>query len=215
MGPGGQPMSAAQRRKQRRQRSWWRHEQQSIAAALATFTHHSAQRGQRKARAGAEESELHCTAKVWKTRPPQPELFSLYEEEPGGEKGSLPALQSRRGRKSESRGGPWRNDDSVLVVPLLHTFVPQMVDQLVDVLRLIDTLVPKITSKTSSRSALVPQMAEQLVDEPMPSFDDFELVEEKKRRTRSSRVWSLSRTSGTILAASGAVSVVRRGSTGG
>ena len=25
----------------------------------------------------------------------------------------------------------------------------------------------------------VPQMAEQLVDEPMPSFDDFELVEEE------------------------------------
>ena len=74
---------AAQRRKQRRLRSWWRHEQQSIVAALTTSLHHSSQ-GQRKARAGAEESELHCTARVWKTPPPQPELVSLYEEEPCG-----------------------------------------------------------------------------------------------------------------------------------
>ena len=35
---------AAWRRRQRRLRSWWRHEQQSVAAALATFSHHSAQR---------------------------------------------------------------------------------------------------------------------------------------------------------------------------
>ena len=73
----------AQRRKQRRLRSWWRHEQQSIAAALATVMHHSS-RGQRKARAGEEESELHYTDKDRKTPPPQPVLFSLYEEEPGG-----------------------------------------------------------------------------------------------------------------------------------
>ena len=43
---------AAQRRRQRRLRSWWRHEQHSIAAALATSQHHSALRGQKKARAG-------------------------------------------------------------------------------------------------------------------------------------------------------------------
>ena len=45
-------MGAAQRRRQRRLRSWWRHEQQSIAAALAASLHHSALRGQKKARAG-------------------------------------------------------------------------------------------------------------------------------------------------------------------
>ena len=69
---------AAQRRKQRRLRSWWRHEQQSIAAALATS------RGQRKARAGEEESDVHHTAEVRTTPLPQPVLFSLYDEEPGG-----------------------------------------------------------------------------------------------------------------------------------
>ena len=81
-------------------------------------------------------------------------------------------------------------DDSVPVVPLLHTFVPQTVDQQVEVLRLIDTVVPeqvidvpKITSQDviPQRAVLrVPQMAEQLVDEPTPSFDDFELVEEEE-----------------------------------
>ena len=74
---------AAQRRKQRRLRSRWRHEQQSIAAALATSLHHSS-RGQRKARAGEEESETKYTAKFRTTHPPQPVLFSLYDEEPGG-----------------------------------------------------------------------------------------------------------------------------------
>ena len=81
MDPSEQPVTgAAQRRKQRRLRSWWR---QSIAAALATFQHHSS-RGQRKARAGEEESELNYTAAVRTTPPPQPVLFSLYDEEPGG-----------------------------------------------------------------------------------------------------------------------------------
>ena len=84
MDPGEQPVTgAAQRRKQRRLRSWWRHEQQSIAAALATSLHHSS-RGQKKARAGEEDSELNYTAAVRKTPPPQPVLFSLYDEEPGG-----------------------------------------------------------------------------------------------------------------------------------
>ena len=56
-----QPVTgAAQRRRQRRLRSWWRHEQQLIAVALATSLHHSS-RGERKARVGEEESELHYT----------------------------------------------------------------------------------------------------------------------------------------------------------
>ena len=97
MDPSEQPVTgAAQRRKQRRLRSWWRHEQQSTAAALATFTHHSAPRGQKKVRAGEEESELNYTAKVRKTPPPQPVLFSLsLDEEPGGAR--PPCLGEPRG----------------------------------------------------------------------------------------------------------------------
>ena len=143
--PGEQPGSgAAQRRKQRRLRSWWRHEQQSIAAALATFSHHSALRGQKKARGGEEESELHCTAEVWKTPPPQPVLFSLYEEELGG---GLPAWKSRWDHRNWFRSAPWSPQRAVLRVP---------------------------------------QMAEQL-DEPVPSFDDSELVEEEEEEEEQPR----------------------------
>ena len=72
MDPSWQPvLSAAQRRKQRRLRSWWRHEQQSIAAALATYSHHSALRGQKTARAGEEDHEMHFTATFRANPPPQ------------------------------------------------------------------------------------------------------------------------------------------------
>ena len=77
--------------------------------------------------------------------------------------------------------------DCVPEVPLLDAPVPQMVDQLVEVLRPLDTVVPeqvieapKITFHDAIPQRAVlpePQMAEQLVDEPVPSFDDFELVE--------------------------------------
>ena len=64
-------------------------------------------RGQRKARAGEEESELHNAGKDRKTPPPQPVLFSLYDEErrpasleePPGTTGAGPAAH---------RGAPGR-----------------------------------------------------------------------------------------------------------
>ena len=66
--------------------------------------------------------------------------------------------------------------DCVPVVPLLHDVEPQMEDQLVEVLRPCDTMVPeqvieapKITSQDviPPRAVLrVPQMAEQLVEVP-------------------------------------------------
>ena len=132
MDPSEQPLSAAQRRRR---------------------LHHSALRGQKKARAGEEESELHYTAKVRKT--PLPVLFSLYGEEPGGGRpaslAEAPGPQERVPRRTVEQIG-----DSVLVIPLLHTFVPQM--------------------------------AEQLVNEPTPSFDDFELVEEEEEEEDEQRV---------------------------
>ena len=76
------------------------------------------------------------------------------------------------------------------MVQILDAPVPQSVVQMVEVLRPYDTMVPeqvidvpKITSTDviPQRTVLrVPQMAEQLVDEPVPSFDDFELVEEEE-----------------------------------
>ena len=102
-------MGAAQRRRQRRLRSWWRHKQQSIAAALATSLHYSS-RGQRKARAGEEESELKYTAKFQTTPPPQPVLFSLYDEEPGGWRpGSLAGPPGPQERVPQHRGAHARD----------------------------------------------------------------------------------------------------------
>ena len=77
-------MGAAQRRRQRRLRSWHGHEQQIARIALATFAHHSALRGQKRTRAREEDNEVHFTATILANPPHQPELFSLYEEEPGG-----------------------------------------------------------------------------------------------------------------------------------
>ena len=77
--------------------------------------------------------------------------------------------------------------DIIVPLPMLDAPVPQTVVQLVEVLRPCDTMVPeqvieapKITlhDVIPQRAVLpVPQMAEQVVDEPVPSFDDFELVE--------------------------------------
>ena len=175
-------MSAAQRRKQRRLRSWWRHEQQSIAAALATSLHHSS-RGQRKARAGEEESETKYTAKFRTTPPPQPVLFSLYDEEPGGRR---PASLAEPPRPQErvQRHTVEHITDLVRVAPMVQILdapVPQTVDKLHDVLQFFDRLsfvpepvieVPKIyTEDVPMRAVLrATQLAEQLVEVPTITF---------------------------------------------
>ena len=120
------------------------------------------------------------------TAKPQPETFSLYEEEPGGRRlASLaepPGPQERIQRRTVEQSA-----GIAPMVQILDAPVPQTVDQLVEVLRPFDTMapeqvidVPKITSQDAipQRAVLrVPQVAEQLVDEPVPSFDDFELVQ--------------------------------------
>ena len=98
--------------------------------------------------------------------------------------------------------------DTVVPLPMLDALVPQTVVQLVEVLRPCDTVVPeqvieapKITlhDVIPQRAVLpMPQMAEQLVDDPVPSFDDFEKMKtmknekneksEKKREKESQMV---------------------------
>ena len=58
-------------------RSWWRHEQQSIAAVLATFQHHSAPRGPKKARTGEEDPEKNYTARI-RTHPHSQAAGTVY-----------------------------------------------------------------------------------------------------------------------------------------
>ena len=180
MDPSEQPVTgAAQRRKQRRLRSWWRHEQQSIAAALATFQHHSS-RGQRKARAGEEESETKYTAKFRTTPPPQPELFQLFEEEPGGLR-PTGLVEPRGPQERIQRHTAEQMIKSFVPVPMLDLDapVPLMVDQLVDVLKLFDNSVPeqdidvpKISQDAIPQRTVLcePQLAEQLVEVPTVPF---------------------------------------------
>ena len=82
-----------------------RHERTSVAMALAEASHRTALRGQRTARAGVWGHELNFTAKHRKPPTPQPKLFSLYDEEPGGTRPDrMPTLFGRRRRFS---GTPW------------------------------------------------------------------------------------------------------------
>ena len=141
-------MSAAQRRRQRRLRSWWRHEQQSIAAALATSLHHSALRGQKKARAGEGDFELNFAAKIRRHPPPQAAGIVYYPMDVD----DVPAASGSRPDRLLDVSGPQERVqrrtmeqivDCVPEVPLLDAPVPQTVDQLVEVLRPLDTVVPE------------------------------------------------------------------------
>ena len=185
---------AAWRRRQRRLRSWFRHEQQTVAAALATSLHHSS-RGQRKARAGEEESETKYTAKVRKTPPPQPVLFKLFDEEPGG--GRPEAFAEPRPQERVLRHTAEQIGDVAPVVPALGVPEPQMVDQLVAVLRPVDSPVPdqiiavpriSLPSRPLRAALAATQMVEQLVDVPtdvvvlMETDTEDEEEEEEERR---------------------------------
>ena len=171
MDPGEQPVTgAAQRRNRRRLRSRWLHEQQSIAAALATSLHHSS-RGQKKARAGAEESEIELHGHGPEdSSSPAGALQSCTKKSPA--EGGLPAWQSRRGHRNGFRSALWTHAGDVCACPVSRRSCGAE-DQLVEVVRLFDTMVPeqvidvsKITSQDviPQRAVLrVPQMAEQLV----------------------------------------------------
>ena len=184
-------MSAAQRRRQRRLRSWWRHEQQSIAAALATSEHHSALRGQKKARAGEGDFELNFAAKIRRHPPPQAAGTVYYPMDVD----DVPAASGSRPDRLLDVSGPQEPVqrrtmeqivDPVPEVPLLDAPVPQMVDKLEDVLKIVDLFVPaqeievpRISSPSCPPPRRVlrsPQMAEQLVDVPVPSVREVTIM---------------------------------------
>ena len=128
---------AAMRRRQRRLRQFLRHERLSVAMALAEKLHHTS-RGQRFARAGEEGREEHYALRRQRPTPPQPELFQLYEEEPGG---SRPAgLVAPRGpQEAVQRHTVEQLADVVPTVQVLDAPVPQMVEVgVVDFFRELD-----------------------------------------------------------------------------
>ena len=151
----------------------------TVAMVLAERTHNSS-RGQTIARAGAWGREMNHTATIWDPPTPQPELFSLYEEEPGGSRpdriATLSGPQERVLRRTVLQ-----IVDAVPSLPTLDDPAPQMVEQLPDIMHFFDALtpdpeqvieVPKIIQHTVlQRSSLQePQLAEQLVEVPTPCF---------------------------------------------
>ena len=155
---------AARRRRERRLRSWLKHERQSVAMGLSEYKHHSS-RGQRKDRAGEEGHRVKCEAPRRQTPPP-----------PQGSR--PPCLGEPRG--PQARVQKHTKEQLAVVVAMVQILdipVPQMVEQLVDVLRFFDTLcpvpeqvneVPKILLDDIlvCMAVRVPQLAEQPVEVP-------------------------------------------------
>ena len=144
-----------------------RHERQTVAMALAEY--HSAQR-QKTARAGAwVRPQEHGT-----------QHFFLDDDSVLELGGSRPdRLADLRPQERVQRRTVEQIVDSMPVVPLLHTAVPQMVDSVVEMLKILDNSLPDVEQvievptislhKVPQLSSLLePQVAEQLVDVPVP-----------------------------------------------
>ena len=140
----GQPSaacdSAAMRRRQRRLRSWLRHERMTVAMALAEKLHHSAQRPE-MARAGEWGRERTLRRRSGTSPTPQPELFSLYDEEPGGTRPErMPTLSGPQDRVLQHT--VQQIVGTVPSLPTLDDTALPMVEQLPDILQFFRALSP-------------------------------------------------------------------------
>ena len=149
----------------------------SVQMALAEATHHTAPRGQRTARAREEDRETKYTAAFRATvPPPERELFDLFEE-PGGGRPDL-LVEPQGPQAGIQRHTMEHIADVVPMVQILDIPVSLGADQLVEVGRHLDFLipeqvieVPKISLDMAQRRRMVdlsrlPQTAEQLVEVP-------------------------------------------------
>ena len=168
---------SARRRRERRLRAYLRYARMSVQMALAEASHHTAPRGQRIARAREEERETKYAAAFRATvPPPEPELFDLFEE-PGGGRPDL-LLEPQGPQAGIQRHTMKHIADVVPMVQILDIPVSLGADQLVEVGRHLDFLipeqvieVPKISQERAQRRRMVdvsrpPQTAEQLVEVP-------------------------------------------------
>ena len=162
-----------------------------MAAVLATFQHHSAPRGPRTARTeGGARDELHGPAP--EDAPPRAAstlYFNLDDDE-----GVLAARPDRlydvRPQDRVLRRTVEQNVD-VFSYPLLDVLQPQMGDQLVEVLRKIDTRsshqvieVPKVFSVSAPLRRVEsrpPQTAEQFVE--VPTIISYSSLQQTVERT--------------------------------
>ena len=161
----------------------WRNEQLTLQMVLATEQHHSRDVGPVRSQKTARAGEWGARDELYGDDPgplptPQPELFSLYDEGPGGSRPDrMPTLSGPQERVQ--RHTVDQIVDAVPGLPTLDAPVPLMVEQLVDVLRFVGALVPvaeqvievlKIILENIPSRRLVrdPQPAEQLLDVPTP-----------------------------------------------
>ena len=182
---------AARRRRERRLRSWLKHERQTVRMVLAETFHyapfppklkeewvgrhetHDALRGQNTARTREATYYTSKSSVAGDTA-----FFSLFDEEDA-------VWSTRPTRLVEPQGPQERVQrhtseqmiESFVPVPVLDLDapVPQMVDQLMDVLKFLDTAIPEqviavpkiLQDAIPQRTVLFePQLAEQLVEVP-------------------------------------------------
>ena len=161
-------------------RQWLRHERLSVAMALAENNHHTALRRQTMARAGGGARDVLC-GRVLEDALPQAAGARYFAMDAGEDVGEAPAaerpapLLEVRPQERVQQHTVEQIVDPVPLVPLLHDVVPQMVEQLVDILAPLDFRVaeqvievPKIVCPPrAARTVLrAPQTAEQLVEVP-------------------------------------------------
>ena len=184
---------AARRRRERRLRSWLKHERQTVRMVLAETFHHSsapfppkfkeewvgrheqhdALRGQNTARTREATYYTSKTSVAGDTA-----FFSLFDEE-DAVWGTRPIglVEPRGPQERIQQHTAEQMIESFVPVPVLDLDAPvlHMVDQLVDVLKLLDTAipeqviaVPKISQDAIPQRTVLfePQLPEQLVEVP-------------------------------------------------
>ena len=172
------------RRRQRRLRAQWRHEQQTVAMVLATVGHHSfgptandALRSQKPVTSTREGVEGETYDAPRRQKPPPPGTRPASLAEPRGD-----VMQVQRHTVEHLA-------DGAPSLPTLDVPVPQMVDQPVDILKIIAKLspavyeqvidVPKIIQDSTPQRLKPPepqQLVEQLVEVPVPPVREVMIV---------------------------------------
>ena len=190
---------SALRRRQRRLRQWLRHERMTVAMALAESQHHAAPWGQSMARArGGARDVLHGPAP--EDAPPRAAstVYFNLDDDVGVLAARPDWLLEVRPQPGVPRRTAKQNVD-VFTYPLLDVLVPQMGDQLVEVLRKIDTRsshlaidVPKVFPDSAPLRRVEsrpPQLADQLVDVPtQPWYVAFVLASKVLSRRELRRI---------------------------
>ena len=125
-----------------------RHERLTVAMALAEMNHHAAPRGQTMARAGGGARDV-LYGRVPEDALTQAAGARYFAMDVGKDDGEAPAagrpaplLEVLPQERVQQRTAE-QIVDPVLVVPMLHMIVPQMIEQLVDILLPLDFPVPE------------------------------------------------------------------------